>query len=66
MSLSINAAEWDDAVQYLPENHPIRVRFGNPDAVKREPDNALIREAIGARIAVEGAELRRGEHIRLT
>ena len=66
VSLSINAAEWDDAVQYLPENHPIRVRFGNPDAVKREPDNALIREAIGARITVEGAELRRGEHIRLT
>ena len=66
VSLSMSAAEWNDAVRYLPENHPVRVRFGNPDAVKREPDNARIREAIGARIAVDGAELKRGEHIRLT
>jgi hypothetical protein len=66
VSLSMSAAEWNDAVQYLPEEHPVRVRFGNPDAVKRDPDNARIREAIGARIAVEGAELKRGEHIRLT
>ena len=62
----MSAAEWSDAVRYLPENHPVRVRFGNPDAVKPEPDNARIREAIGARIAVDGAELKRGEHIRLT
>jgi hypothetical protein len=62
----MNAAEWNDAVQYLPEEHLVRVRFGKPDAVKREPDNARIREAIGARIAVEGAELKSGEHIRLT
>jgi hypothetical protein len=66
VSISVNAAEWNDAVRYLPENHPVRVRFGNPDAVKREPDNARIREAIGARIAVDGTELKRGEHIRLT
>ena len=66
VALSINAAEWNDAVRYLPENHPVRVRFGNPDAVRREPDNARIREAIGARIAVERAELKRGEQIRLT
>jgi hypothetical protein len=49
-----------DAVQHLPEQHPVRARFGNPDAVKREPDNARIREATGARIALEGAELKRG------
>jgi hypothetical protein len=42
VSLSMSAAEWNDAVRYLPENHPVRVRFGNPDAVKREPDNARI------------------------
>ena len=64
--LSMSAAEWNDAVQYLPEDHPVRVRFGNPDAVKREPDNARIREALGANIAVAAAELKRGEHIRLT
>jgi hypothetical protein len=66
VSLSMNAAEWNDVVRYLPENHPVRVRFGNLDAVHREPDNTRIREAIGARIAVEGAVLKRGEHIRLT
>jgi hypothetical protein len=44
VSITKNAAEWNDAVQYLPENHPIRVRFANPDAVKREPDNARIRK----------------------
>jgi hypothetical protein len=66
LSISMNEAEWNDAVQYLPEDHPIRVRFGNPDAVKRESDNSRIRDAIGAGIAVEGAELKRGEHIRVT
>ena len=66
VSISMSAAEWNDAVRYLPEDHPVRVRFGNPDTVKREPDNARIREAIGANIAVAGAELKRGEHVRLT
>jgi hypothetical protein len=66
VSISVNAAEWNDAVRYLPENHPVRMRFGKPDALKREPDNARIREAIGANIAVAGAELKRGEHVRLT
>jgi len=36
VSLSMSVAEWNDAVRYLPEDHPVRVRFGNPDAVKRE------------------------------
>src|SRR6516225_6637989 len=44
--LSMNAAEWNDALQYLPEEHPVRVRFGNPDSVKREPDNARIRDSV--------------------
>ena len=66
VSISVNAAEWSDAVRYLPEDHPVRLRFGNPDVVKREPDNARIRSAIGSGIAVKGAELKRGEHIRLT
>jgi len=52
-------AEWNDAVRYLPDNHPIRVIFRNPDAVKQEPDNARICDAIGGGIAVEGAELKR-------
>jgi hypothetical protein len=66
VSLSMSAAEWNDAVRYLPENHPVCVRFGNPDGLKREPDNPRIREALRANIAVKGAELKRGEHVRLT
>jgi hypothetical protein len=34
VSLSMNAAEWNDAVQCLPKNHPVRMRFGKPDALK--------------------------------
>jgi hypothetical protein len=64
--LSMGAADWLDAVQYLPENHPVHVRFGKPDALKREPDTAHIRDAIVAGITVAGAELKRGEHVRLT
>jgi hypothetical protein len=60
----MSAAEWNDAVQYLPEERPVRARSGNPDAVKREPDSARIRQSVPA--SVEGAELKRGEHIRLT
>jgi hypothetical protein len=66
VSINVNAAEWNDAVRYLPENHPVRIRFGNLDALKREPDNTRIREAICTGIAVAGAELKRGEHVRLT
>jgi len=62
----MSAAEWNDAVRYLSEDHPVRLRFGNPDALKREPDNTRIRDAIGSGIALKGAELKRGEHIRLT
>lgn len=66
VSISMSTAEWNDAVQYLPETHPVRLRFGKPDALKREPDNASIRAALAASIAVAGAELKRGEHVRLT
>jgi hypothetical protein len=57
VSISMSAAEWNDAVRYLPEDHPVRVRFAKPDALKREPDHARIREALDANIAVAGAEL---------
>jgi hypothetical protein len=56
----------EHAALYLSEDHPVRLRFGNPDALKRDRDNPRIRNAIGSGIAVKGAELKRGEHIRLT
>ena len=66
ISVVVNAAEWEQALSYLPEDHWMRARFGNPEAAKREPDNARIRAAIGAGVVIEGVELRREYHIRLT
>jgi hypothetical protein len=43
-----------------------RALFENPQFLKREPDNASIRAALAAGTVLEGAELRRGHHIRLT
>lgn len=64
--LTLNAADWNDALRYLPHDHPVRARFGNPDTVKKGPDNAKIRTALVAGASVAGAELKRGEHVRLT
>ena len=66
ISLTINAADWNDALRYLPHDHPVRARFGNPETVKTEPDNVRIRAALVAGTVVAGAELKRGEHVRLT
>ena len=66
ISLTINAADWNDALRYLPHDHPVRTRFGNPETVKMELDNARIRAALVAGTVVAGAELKRGEHVRLT
>ena len=32
VSISMSAAEWNDVVPYLAEDHPVRVRCGKPDA----------------------------------
>jgi hypothetical protein len=64
--LVLNAAEWEQVLSYLPDHHAFRVRFGNPEALKREPDNGRLRAALAAGNTVEGAELRRENHIRLT
>ena len=66
ISLTVNAADWNDALRYLPHDHPVRARYGNPETVKTEPDNVRIRAALVAGAVVAGAELKRGEHVRLT
>jgi hypothetical protein len=66
VSLVLNAAEWEEVLSYLPDQHAFRARFANPEALKREPDSGSIRAALAAGKAVEGAELRRENHIRLT
>jgi hypothetical protein len=66
VSLVLNAAEWEEVLLYLPDQHAFRTRFGNPEALKREPDNGSLRAALAAGHAIEGAELRRENHIRIT
>ena len=62
------ASEIQELLERLPPGHSLRERLlpdGNGLA-KRELDNAKLRAALAAGIKVEGAELRRGTHIRLT
>jgi Siphovirus Gp157 len=66
ISVVANAAEWEEALSHLPAGHRWRARFANPVAVNREPDNARIRAALAGGAVLEGAELRRGHHVRLT
>ena len=66
ISLVLNAAELEGALSYLPQDHPLRMRLGKPDAVKREPDNGRLRAAITAGTLIEGAELQRRHHVRIT
>jgi hypothetical protein len=66
VALVLNAAEWEQILSYLPDHHAFRARFGNPEALKREPDNGRLRATLAAGNTIEGAELRRESHIRLT
>jgi hypothetical protein len=66
ISLVLNAAEWEEVLSYLPGQHPLRERFANPEGFRREPDNAKLRAALASGTIIEGSELRREHHIRLT
>ena len=65
--LTIAASDWEEMVAHLPEDHDLRARLASDANAfgKREPDNAKLRVAIQAGGRVHGAELRRGQHIRL-
>jgi hypothetical protein len=67
-SVVISLSEWQDLLNSLPEQHPLRARFGagGGSSVTREPDNARLRSALASGVQIQGAELRRGQHIRLT
>ncbi len=67
VTLSIGLAELLDVLNHLPEQHPMRARWtADRDGwAKREPDNAKLRSALASGITIEGAELRRGQHVRL-
>lgn len=68
VSLTIGVPELQELVCHLPEDHPLRPRLaveGN-GSMKREPDNSKLRSALASGVPIQGAELRRGQHIRLT
>jgi len=68
VSLTIGVPELQELVSHLPEDHHFRPRLaveGN-GSMKREPDNSKLRSALASGVPIQGAELRRGQHIRLT
>jgi hypothetical protein len=68
VSITLPVPELEELLRHLPEEHNLRARL-TPDSnglVKREPDNSRLRTALASGVSVQGAELRRGHHIRLT
>lgn len=68
VSLTIGVLELQELLSRLPEDHPLRARLaveGN-GSMKREPDNSKLRSALASGMPIQGAELRRGQHVRLT
>ena len=68
VSLTIGVPELQELVSHLPEDHPLRPRLAveGSGSMKREPDNSKLRSALASGIPIQGAELRRGQHVRLT
>ena len=68
MSMTIGVPEWEELVSYLPEDHNLRSWLASSGSApgKREPDNSKLRAALQSGRRIPGAELRRGQHIRLT
>jgi hypothetical protein len=68
VSISIPLPELEELLRHLPEEHSLRTRL-TPDGnglLRREPDNTKLRTALASGVPVQGAELRRGQHVRLT
>jgi hypothetical protein len=68
VSITLPVLELEELLRYLPEEHILRRRLA-PDgngSVRREPDNMKLRTALACGVPVQGAELRRGQHVRLT
>ena len=66
VSVTIGLAEWQELLNRLPEEHQLRARFGAQGSITQEPDNAKLRSALASGVEIQGVELRRGQHIRLT
>ena len=68
LSITIAVPDWEELVAHLPDDHDLRARLANDgNAVgKREPDNAKLRAALQSDRSIVGAQLRRGQHVRLS
>jgi len=67
-SITLPVPELEELLRYLPEEHSLRTRLTPDDNgfIRREVDNAKLRTALASSMPVPGAELRRGQHVRLT
>ena len=66
VSVVLNARDWEELLSYLPPGHGLWMRLQSGNGIKHETDEASLRAALVSGAVVEGAELRRGQHIRLT
>src|ERR1017187_4607134 len=68
LSITIAVPDWEELIAHLPNDHDLRARLENDgNAVgKREPDNAKLRAALQSDQSIVGAQLRRGQHVRLS
>ena len=67
-SITLPIPEFEELLRHLPEGHSLRILLtpGGNRVVRREADNAKLRTALASGVPVQGAELRRGQHVRLT
>jgi hypothetical protein len=68
VAITLALPELEELLSHLPEAHSLRARLtpGSNELMRREPDNTKLRAALASGVPVQGAELRRGQHVRLT
>jgi Siphovirus Gp157 len=68
VSITLALPDLEELLRHLPEEHAFRARLtpeGN-GSVRRELDNTKLRSALASGVPLQGTELRRGQHVRLT
>jgi hypothetical protein len=68
VSITLALSELEELLRHLPEEHVLRARLTTDGSglLRRELDNTKLRTALASGVPVRGAELRRGQHVRLT
>jgi hypothetical protein len=68
VSITLALPKFEELLRHLPERHCLRARL-TPDSnamLKRELDNGKLRTALTSGVSIQGTELRRGQHVKLT